>query len=683
MQDQEIQNEFEALKTLRYKLFFEPVHSKEELAQWIKTFLKVDLPDTHVDELSTSDPMTFIWCVYETFLYDQGPHRQIVASSRNSMKSLSASIIELLAMVHFRRKVLHFAAVKDQATVCLKYAKSFMRLPELENHFDRDNKNEIALTNLPTNSFTSRSDATLNIIATTIKQANSKRSSLIVGDEIDQCSEEILSEISPVSDPSGAPENFNPIFVYLSSRKLQNGPVQTLISEAESPGAEDIILHKWSQVDFMKKCDIVDKDIDKKNVPVWINNLDLQTIWDQDEFNNLSKNQTVGFINATVYEKCKTCKAFLACQGRAPDQTGESPSLRTRKFVSSLLATIRDPAKIISQVLNLRPESSGLVFANFNRIKHVKNARDAYEWITGTQYNPYRLSDEQVKLALVSRIQKERSTVIPGKYELANAMLEHGWKINFGVDFGYSPDPATCVVTGFHSPSQRCFILHTEAENFYADSDWAKYIKERVVNILGIMPSLVCPDVGSSPSSPKFFSKERLPCRAKKPPRIETGVSQIRSLLWDPSVQEPRLAVLNDPSNEFFIKEMMSYQHRSTQAGGWDFSDFEDGNNHSIDALRYSIDPFIQNTQITMARTSVRQNEDIFKELEQKSLLGTINDIEQAAYVKSQIEATYKEDFGLTGIFDKVSPTGLGYNIVGEKPEDDKKKSTGIIFSFK
>ena len=110
---------------LKKELFFEPCQSREELKEFLNFFMKLDLPDYKVDELSTSTPLDFICEVYFTMLTNEGPLRHVVAACRGSAKTLLAATIEFLAMVHYRRDCVHISAIRQQSKKCLKYFKKY------------------------------------------------------------------------------------------------------------------------------------------------------------------------------------------------------------------------------------------------------------------------------------------------------------------------------------------------------------------------------------------------------------------------------------------------------------------------------------------------------------------------------------------------------------------------------
>src|SRR5688572_30270927 len=95
--------------------FFVPCKSKEALRLWIKTYLKLDLPDCIVcdddtrTDPSNSSPMDLIWEIYEKMLDGKDPNFQriLAYAARDSYKTVACSVLELLAMFHARRSVGH------------------------------------------------------------------------------------------------------------------------------------------------------------------------------------------------------------------------------------------------------------------------------------------------------------------------------------------------------------------------------------------------------------------------------------------------------------------------------------------------------------------------------------------------------------------------------------------------
>lgn len=127
---------------LRRDFLFRPCESKEELHDWILTFIGLDLPDCVVDSESTSCPMDMVWEVYSKVLAgdDESFRRVIYYASRDSFKTLAASVLEVLVVLHANCDVGHMAAISEQAIKCQEYVKRAFRRPYLRDFIEGDNE---------------------------------------------------------------------------------------------------------------------------------------------------------------------------------------------------------------------------------------------------------------------------------------------------------------------------------------------------------------------------------------------------------------------------------------------------------------------------------------------------------------------------------------------------------------
>jgi hypothetical protein len=128
-----------------------------------------------------------------------------------------------------------------------------------------------------------------------------------------------------------------------------------------------------------------------------------------------------------------------------------------------------------------------------------------------------------------------------------------------------------------------------------------------------MFPDIICPDTEDA-NSHTYFNGFGAHVRREKPKRILTGVSQVRGLLWDPLVQTHRIMFVSDEADEGYvgmqtcIKQMTHWRHKRTPIGTWNFKAFEDFDDHTLDPLRYNLDPY------NKARTTmVQAKEDTSK----------------------------------------------------------------------
>ena len=123
-------------------LLFKRCATKKDLHNWIKVFLGLDLPDcivctgTGIDEYdSNSSPMDMVWEVYSKALQNNDPdfRKVIYYSARGGFKTLSAAVLEVLAIVHLDRDGAHMAAIEKQSKKSQQYIKGFLARPILRD----------------------------------------------------------------------------------------------------------------------------------------------------------------------------------------------------------------------------------------------------------------------------------------------------------------------------------------------------------------------------------------------------------------------------------------------------------------------------------------------------------------------------------------------------------------------
>jgi hypothetical protein len=593
------QAEFRKMKSL-----FEPKQTVEELDRFIREWLNISLPWDVVDEDSTSSALKAVWGVYKVMLTNKGPTRHVIAASRNAAKTVDASLIQFLSLLHMRRDGAHIAAIIDQSLTAIRYLDSYMSIPGLAQYRKTDNVRIKRFVNLPPNDLTPRHEAILRVVTATKKGANSPRASCLTLDEVDLTPQEILSEVAFVADPERH-NKFSPVFVYLSSRKTNDGPIQKLMDQAESTNNKGRTkLHKWSHADFMEKClpEIHKPEFGPQMAFLHTESLDV--IWGEQNFKSMPPSSQNQYKPISAWEGCKTCPAFVACQGRSVKQRGDSSMLRTREFVGDILENVGDPAVIIAQSLNWKPESTGIVFKTFSTRKHMSDPVDFYEWATGSNFNPDNLSEDELShLIHEGGTAAQIRAITPTKIDIFQGMKAAGWTMIAGVDFGYNPDPAVIVVGGWHPKLKKAAIIHTYWALDHANHVWASWIAE---NIYPSMPvDWVAPDMADK-SSPTYFQKYNIPVYSKSKLHIDVGVSFIRGLLWNPVTQQSSFMILDDSAdygtqiigkeqgNLYTANCMSKWTHHKSPTTGWDMSKFADNQyTHPLDAMRYMLAPFI------------------------------------------------------------------------------------------
>ena len=655
--------------------------TKEELHEHIKTFLGVDMPNTTLDENSTSNPMSFIWACYHYMATGKGPTRHVVAASRNAFKTLSTAILQFYVLNHFRRDSVQISAEVQQSLSAISYVDGFFRLEELKPYSDTDNARKKTISGLPANHLTNKDEATLKVVTASKKGANSSRGSCLIYDETDLIPREIIGESAYISD-SERVTGFGPISIYISSRKSNDGPMQDLIDEYNNEHPEDLMLHMWSTVDIMKYCS---PEVYKADSPIkaYMHMETLEIHWGEERFKSLIKDGKTAWTEIHSYEGCKTCPAFIACQSRAMKQTEEKKTLRDRFFVGDILKKVLrtgGASMVVAQTLNLKPDTSSLVFNIFKPHRNVAKPIEFFKWVAGYYFSPSKaVTPEMIQEIIDGGDELQLATITPTKTDIYRAMKENRWTIHAGVDWGLY-DPAVCLVAGYHKASKRVAFLHLEASSGFANPDWATYIKKEIHSLYPI--DLVCPDMADA-NSPTYFGRQpiSIPCRDKKPMRIETGVAQLRSLMFNPFTQQSHLLILDDGEygqNKMLIEALQKWTYLKN-ANGYNFNKFADDEwTHSIDSARYLLDPFIADVSILQ---SSHQSANLSGNLPHQAAFAPDKKDRDTAK-EALAEQNRVHNIVLKELQEKHGVVGDPFKNSADNPNNTKKSNSSIKFRF-
>jgi LAGLIDADG DNA endonuclease family len=102
---------------------------------------QVDLPDCTVSEESNSNPLENAWVLYDKLVRNDlvGFSRVISYAGRGSYKTLSAAVLEVMALLHTPRNVGHMAAISTQSQYAANYVKDFFRAEILRDFVVEEN----------------------------------------------------------------------------------------------------------------------------------------------------------------------------------------------------------------------------------------------------------------------------------------------------------------------------------------------------------------------------------------------------------------------------------------------------------------------------------------------------------------------------------------------------------------
>ncbi len=116
------------IEALKKELILTPLESAEALRDWIYLFFDIYMPLGHMYPESNSSSVEAMWEIYCAVRDNTGNKipGYTLLSSRDSYKTLSASMMEVLLMLHFRTTIAHAAAIESQAQKAVEYCNSFM-----------------------------------------------------------------------------------------------------------------------------------------------------------------------------------------------------------------------------------------------------------------------------------------------------------------------------------------------------------------------------------------------------------------------------------------------------------------------------------------------------------------------------------------------------------------------------
>lgn len=435
-------------KPLARKALFSPCKSKEELDRWIRLFLKIRLPDVVVSDESNSSPLDVLWQLYDRAVRNDtaGWRRSMTYASRFSGKTLSASILEVLLLLHTDRNIIHMAAIGDQSKKAQEYVKGFFSNHLFNEFVVGDNsketlviaykhkltgewKSEAEYLDAPDKGNYTRKSNYIRIIMCTMQSSNGQHGEFFVIDEVDVIPKQHHKAYEQAK--GGVPTARNgmaAMTLFTSTRKSRIGKVQQEIDKAEklaSKGEEGLRLNHWNIIDITEPCKkerYKADSLEDQNVPYYINDADVRHITEE-EYNDLPITEHDKWYERKGFPGCKTCKLFPLCKGRlATHQTGtvgdfEAGGTALLLPIDEVVDKLTDatPEFITTEYAVRKPDTSGLVYPRYDEKVHRLSAQEIAEKVSGVP-------------------QPEIDT----KMKLLRFLAEQGVPFATGMDFGYT-----------------------------------------------------------------------------------------------------------------------------------------------------------------------------------------------------------------------------------------------------
>jgi hypothetical protein len=563
---------------LKRRALFVPCKSKGQLHRWILVYLGLDIPDCKVDPDSTCTPMDMIWEVY-----DAGMRKGLIAfnrmmayASRDSFKTLSAAILEVLAIVHMERSVAHMAAIEQQAQKAVSYVKDFLNKPFLRDYVIADNKRQVEFKrycnpetgeNLPPREWAAlptehdkikfeEIKTYLRVIVCTPKSANSEHVPFYVVDEVDLADPKAYEEAKMIPAPY---KGKHPITLLTSTRKYAYGLVQKELDRQieRHSGRRMLQVRHWNVIDVTEACPTTRHQPEKPKLDIYYNTETLQAMRKEDWL-LLDDEQRSNFKVKEGYQGCLTsCTLFPMCQGRlATEQKSQSPLLKPIDHVIQLFADVSVPTAK-AQLMCWKPSTEGLIYPNFERGTHMLRPFEIAKKITGEEY-----SEEFTKADLLALMRTRDIT------------------FHAGMDFGFTHNFA--VVTGAMDGGN-LYIIDVIAIPGIELMQKIELCKQRIAHFdLSIYAD------EAYPSDIVSFKKAGFRIRGVKKDKgsVVGGIEIVRSKLL-PATGKPQLIFLAGDEGVEILAQRIAQYHWKQDTGG-NMTDIPDEKqDDECDALRY------------------------------------------------------------------------------------------------
>lgn len=292
---------YEEIEHIKKDLLLKELKSIDELQKWIYLFFDIWMPRGFMYHESSSSSLDAIWEIYCAVRDNTGnvTPGYILLASRDSYKTISASILEVLLMVHFRITIAHAAAIVSQSQKSVEYCTSFIKkiLPYLKaNGWEKvsDNKMKIEF-------ITDKGESCyIQIIVLTQKGANSAHTNIL-------CVHKNTNILVKDTDPNSVRER-KKMEAQTVFKKLERGENIEVLSFNHDTGAMQFIKPTfWAK---SKKNQIVIEAENKKKLivspdhKIFINNkgyVEAKNIQLNDEILFIQKKKSLSFLDNPVF----------------------------------------------------------------------------------------------------------------------------------------------------------------------------------------------------------------------------------------------------------------------------------------------------------------------------------------------------------------------------------------------
>lgn len=542
------------------KLLLTPCKTRDELKNWIKYFLGMELPDVTVSRYADTNPIDVVWEVYQITVLKHNPEdiqELLYVAGRGSGKTLGMAIAELMVMLHDQRDAVHVGAILNQAKRCYDYIVKFLlgdRISPIVNpNTLPQDKRIVQKMNMEKSIFgLGGKQVTLEILPCTLKAVNGPHVPLVVVDEIDTVTGEATKAFRDISGMLDSKGGKKALRIGISTRKSMYGLMN---AQMENAVKENRTVRKWTAFEFTERCP--DEKSGTEPLDLYIKQDTLEAI-DKEKWESKDDAKKKEYEKHTMYKGCKGCPLAAICLTDAKKQTSKSPMLKTLKELEQKVLT-EGADWALSQLMNLKPSVEGIIYREFDEKDHVKNWNEMWKTLTGLDY-PGECSHDIF-------IKKCHDLELP---------------CYAGIDWGWS-NPST-VVFFFIDKRENVYVVKCDGETFCNDPKWIAKIKAKYHRKYRCQ--LYFPDIANG-SAIDLMKQASLPVAKEMDKSVNLGIQVIKRLLRTPGTGDPKIFFAREMCGQI-IDEFKRYHFKLNTAGDVT-DDPEKEFDHWLDALRYGL----------------------------------------------------------------------------------------------
>lgn len=544
---------------LKARHFLDVLPNAQAFRNWIKAYLDIDLPFDTVDPDSNSNPIDALWSVYETVRDNKGDQipGYIYLSARECYKTLGASILEVMLLLHFKTSIAHMAAIEKQSQKAISYINGFFK--KLKPYLDANGWKKISDSKTKIQfSEPSGREPYITVIICTAAGANSEHVPIMFIDEIDVVRDPKAYEEAKLIP--GIDRGIFPITVKLSTRKYSFGLMQQEIDHASASGEQ---IKRWNVLDITERCPESRHKPEEPMQEVYVaKSLPLKTITPEQYENEVDKNK---WEKIEAYSGCLSCDLLPVCKTRLAKRTAKATGGLFRPIQATINSFKRvSPEMAEAQLLCWKPSTKGLVYPRFepNEGGNVINIVDAIRLVTG---------ESNIKNADMD--------------SFVSVLQQWGYSFHAGLDWGYTHESAFVIMAtapmGYHfiidcfaEPGlelsefvQKCVEYQEKypIHRWFCDQAQPSHIKTLQRALKQVNPSAVCPD----------FVKD-----------VMGGIEAIRSIIVTTKGTR-KLLILNTEANQKVIHGFKVHHFKLDARGNPTTTPDDEAFADIMDCIRY------------------------------------------------------------------------------------------------